>query len=493
MSDKFVKALGSEGNWKKTENSADALKSTTSDLLDLFATIGALRTREELEITQMFSKAFFEDRLLATKMSFYARNIRGGLGERRTPRIIWKYMSRTQSDIMAKNLNLVSKFGRWDDLYEFVGTPLEDNAFEIIKEQFAKDVTALRMGRNVSLLGKWLKSINTSSKESSLLGKKTARALGLTEAQYRRALSALRARIDVVERRMTSKEWVGINYSAVPSKAMNNYRHAFEKHDAARFSDFLDKVSSGEAKINSGTLFPYDIMEKILYGSENSRVLEEQWKALPNYVEGENNILVMADVSGSMTGRPLATSVGLAIYFGERNKGPFHNKFMTFSATPELIDLKGDSLYDKAHNAIGTGWMMNTNIEAAFQLILDTAVNNRLVQSDLPKALLIISDMEFDASQREKPWVIPSVTVRKNYQQHMTEMFAEKGYVLPKIIYWNVQARQNTFHAVIEDGIQFASGQATSVFKSIISNAELGAYEMMVETLNDPMYEEVKI
>jgi hypothetical protein len=491
MSELFVKALGSEGNWKKTENQANALRSTTSDLLDLFATIGALRTRDAGEIQQMFSKAFFEDKLLATKLSFYARNIRGGLGERRTPRIMWKWLATVHPDVMSKNMDLVPKFGRWDDLYEFVGTPLEDRAWEIIREQLEHDI----VNTNVSLLGKWLKSINTSSKESALLGKKTAKAIGLTEAQYRRMLSKLRAKIDIVERKMTSREWRGINYSAVPSKAMNNYRHAFEKNDTVRFKEFIEKVSNGEAKINSGTLYPYDIMEKILYAGENNKVLEEQWKALPNYVEGENNMLVMADVSGSMMGRPLATSVGLAIYFGERNKGVFHNKFMTFSARPELVELKGETLYEKAQNAINTQWMMNTDIEAAFRLILDTAVNNSLAQSDLPKALIIISDMEFDMTQRDAYDFMTRTTspAKKYYQQQMSDLYAAKGYTLPNVIYWNVSARQNTFHAKDEQGVQFASGQSTSVFKSIINNVELSAYDMMVETLNDPMYNEVKI
>jgi hypothetical protein len=326
--------------------------------------------------------------------------------------------------------------------------------------------------------------VNTSSKDSIKLGKETAKQLGLTERQYRKALSVLRSRIDVVERKMTSKNWSEIKYSSVPSKAMNNYRHAFQRQDQERFYEYLEKVSRGEEKINSGTLYPYDIVEKILYRNEYNQVLEEQWKALPNYVEGENNILVMADVSGSMDGRPMATSVGLAVYFAERNHGIFNNVFMTFSGNPDFVTLKGNTLYEKIHNAKNAHWDTNTDIEKAFKLILNASIENHLSQNDLPKSLIIISDMEFDQCTRVD---------RKTYYQHMKELYAENGYELPKVIFWNVSARQNTFHAQVEDGVQFASGQATSVFQSIIKNSDLGAYEMMVETLNDPMYDRITI
>jgi hypothetical protein len=484
MSEKFVNSMKQENNWKLTENGADSLKSTTNGLLDLFATIGALRTRSDEDIEKLFSLGFSEDPLLATKMSFYARNIRGGLGERKTPRVIWKWMAKIYPNIIRKNLSLISDYGRWDDLYEFVGTSVENDVWDLIKKQFDKDIIAMSKGEKVSLLAKWLKSSNTSSKKSSDLGKLTANKLGLSERNYRKLLSALRDKIDVTETKMSGNNWGNINYSGVPSKAMNNYRHAFEKHDEKRFDEYIAKVESGEEKINSSTLYPYDIIEKILYKHEYNKVIEEQWKALPNYIEGENNILVMADVSGSMDGRPLATSVGLAIYFAERNHGVFQNMFMTFSARPEFVTLKGNTLYEKVNNAKEVSWSMNTDIEKAFRMILDTAVRNNLSQEDLPKSLIIISDMEFDSASRQD---------RKTYYQHMKELYAEHKYELPKVIFWNVSARNNTFHAEVNDGVQFASGQSTSVFQSIIKNSNLGAYEMMLETLNDPIYDRVTV
>jgi len=498
MSENFVNAMESANNWKLTENEADALRSTTNDLLDLFATIGALRTRDEQDIESMFSKAFTEDKLLATKMSFYARNVRGGLGERHTARVIWKWLAKIYPDVMKKNLEFVPSFGRWDDMYEFVGTPAENMAWTLIRAQWNADVKADIAGENVSLLAKWLKSVNTSSKESNKLGKLTAQKIGITEKAYRKGLSKLRAKIAIVEKAMSAGDWSAIKYEGVPSKAMTNYRKAFRKHDEDGFTVYMEKVAKGEAKINASTLFPYDIIEKVMYRSENSDVLEAQWKALPNYVEGENNVLVVADVSGSMEGRPMATSVGLAMYFAERNHGVFKDKFITFSGAPDFVTLKGNTLYERVQNAKGAHWDMNTDIEKVFKLVLDAAVDNKLSQEDLPKAIVIISDMEFDASQEDNYGGNSygghgSRKVKKYQYQQMKEWFASFGYELPRIVYWNVEARQNTFHAMPQDGVQFASGQATSVFKSICKNAELSAYELMIEELSAPAYDCITI
>jgi uncharacterized protein with von Willebrand factor type A (vWA) domain len=416
-------------------------------------------------------------------MSFFFRNVRGGLGERRVARIIWKWLAKNYPAIMEKNLKYVPEMGRYDDLYEFVTTPIEENMWELIRQQIKADVSNARNEKEVSLLSKWLKSVNTSSRESCRLGKLTAKHLGLSEKAYRKSLSMMRYYLNVVEKKMSANRWTNINYEGVPSKAMTNYRKAFAKRDPERFAEYMEKVTTGKAKINSSTLFPYDIMEKVFRGEDNN-VLEAQWKALPNYVEGEHNILIMADVSGSMAGRPIATSVGLALYFAERNQGAFHNIFLSFSESPEFIGVKGKTLYEKYRNAISIKWGMNTDIEKAFRMILNVAVQNRLDPKELPESLIIITDMEFDRCTRGSG---------KTYYQHMKELYAENGYVLPRIVFWNVDARQDTFHATPEDGVQFASGQATSVFKSLLSNKEVSAYELMINTLNDPMYESITI
>jgi len=491
MSEKFVNALQEEDNYTFTENYAVALKSTRSSLVDLFGQIGAFRTRSEEDIEAAFSKAFSEDKMLATKMAFYARNIRGGLGERRVFRIIMKFLANVHPEIALKNIGLIPHFGRFDDLYVFVGTEVEPAMWELIREQWETDNKMRVLGGSVSLLAKWLKSPNTSSKESVRFGRLTAKNLGLSEKEYRKGLSALRKHIDVVEKKMSGQQWDKINYSGVPSRAMSIYRKAFEKHDEEGFAEYIDKVSKGEEKIHAATLYPYDILEKMGFSWDNynydsfvlnnyDKVLEEQWKALPNYIEGENNVLIMADTSGSMTGRPIHTSVGLAIYFAERNRGAFKDKFMTFSSEPSFVELKGETLYEKIKCVPAI--VSNTDLEAAFKLILKTAIKHNLVAEDMPKALVVISDMQFDNAtygcDHEETW-----------HNTMTEMFANEGYEIPNIIYWDVDNRKDTFQVTSEyKGVQLASGQSPSVFKSILNNIGKTPYEAMVDTLNDPMY-----
>lgn len=492
MSKRFVSALKQENNYTLTENGAVALKSTNSALVDLFGQIGAMRKRPDADIESAFSKAFAEDKLLATKMAFYARNVRGGLGERRTARIIFKFLAKLHPDVMKKNIQFLPLFGRYDDLYEFVGTPVENDMWRLIQEQWNLDIKNMKGNKPISLLAKWLKSVNTSSQESNKLGKLTAKNLGLSEKEYRKTLSVLRRYLDVTEVKMSHNQWSDINYAGVPSRAMSIYRNAFRRHDEERFNAYIESVSKGEAKINSSTLFPYDILEKMglstwhcinyLTVNHYDKVLEEQWKALPNYIEGENNVLVMADTSGSMQGRPMATSVGLAIYFAERNHGVFKDVFMTFSSKPSFVQLKGNTLYEKIKCIPSI--IENTNLEAAFKLILDTAIRNNLTAEDMPKSLVVISDREFDSATNNysgQNWT---------FYESMKQMYVDSGYEIPNVIFWNVDSRHDNFQVTSEyRGVQLASGQSPSVFKTILNNIGKTPYEAMLSVLNDPIYD----
>lgn len=485
---KLKSALKKEANWKQTENGADALKSTQSAVLDLFATVGALRTRNEYDVLSMFENAFDEDALLATKIAFYARNVRGGLGERRTPRLFFNWLAGNQPLIMAKNIQNIPLFGRWDDLYQLVGTSIEPVMWEFVADQLDKDIENMAKGKPVSLLAKWLKSINATSKETSHLGKLTAKNLGYNEASYRKILSALRSYLNVVEHQMSNNQWYSINYEHVPSRAMAIYRKAFGRHDSDGFTSYIQSVQKGDKKINSSTLFPYDIFEKMGFSQGygyNSHfefqtpdaVLEEQWKALPNYCD-DGDILIMADTSGSMNGRPMCISVGLAVYFAERNQGAFKDCFITFSESPSFVELKGKTLAQRIKNVPSI--VANTDIEKAFKLILDSAVANKVPANEMPKALVIISDMEFDSATSRH---------RTTYQNHFKKMFNDAGYELPSVVYWNVSARQNTFHAQVdENGVQMASGASPSVFQSIMKGVGMNSYDAMLEVLNDEKY-----
>ena len=453
----------------------------------MFATIGSMRNRSEDEIIKKFELAFQEDPLGAMRCLFYARDIRGnGLGERRVFRVILPYIANKHLKELENNIFLIPEYGRFDDLYYLIGTEAEEIVWELIKEQLTEDQKSMIENKPCSLLAKWLKKADASSPNTRKLGIYTAKKLGMSVYDYKRLCVKLRKYIDVVEQRMSANEWDTINYPAVPSRAMMNYRKAFARHDEERFNEYLNKVQSGEQKINSATLYPYDIVEKILYHHEDSKVLEAQWDNLPNYVDGDVNAVVMADVSGSMSGRPMATSIGLAMYFAERNKGAYHNLFMTFSGNPQFVELKGNTITEKIKFISRANWQMNTDLEAALLKILDVAIENHCSQEEMPKSLIIISDMEIDCCTNQKH--------RENFYDYVSRVYEERGYKIPNVVFWNVNSRHDVFLAdKNRKGVQLISGQSASTFKNLIGCVDKTPVEMMYEVLNSERYQAIQI
>ena len=492
---KFSEVLNIEQNLSKTNNGAVALKSTNSLVLDLYFQGGAMREWDESSIENTFIKAFSEDELLALKCMFYIRNIRGGLGERRTFRTGLKYLSTVHPEVIAKNIPCIPLFGRWDDLYTLVGTKAEKEMWNFVRSNWEADIACLSKDESISLMGKWLASVDASSNETIKNAKATAKALGLSQKQYRQTLSKLRKKLNIVERNLCGNTIELINYSAVPSRAAFLYRNAFAKKDEIRYSEFIEKVKTGEEKIKASTLYPYDILEQMCSSGSFAldkirydEVLELQWKALPDYIDPDKtkDILIMADSSGSMEGRPLATSIGLAIYFAEKNKGVFRNQFITFSDEPNIVTIRGKSLYEKI-KSIREINVLNTNFEAALQLVLDIAIDYELDQDELPKSLVVITDMEFDEGSGNPD--------RHNtLYAEMSKKFADAGYNIPNIIFWNVNSSKENFQANSKQhGVQMVSGQTPAVFQTVLANIGKTPYEAMLDALNDPVYDCVQI
>ena len=300
----------------------------------------------------------------------------------------------------------------------------------------------------------------------------------------------MRKQIGIVEALMSAGRWDEIRYSAVPSRAMMIYRNAFMKHDADRYGAFVQKAVSGEEKIHSASLFPYDIVEKVMQmGWDRCRVtedpaLEAQWRQLPDYVEAGTNALVIADTSGSMYGRPMATSVGLAVYFAERNTGPYHNMFMSFSGTSRIQMLKGETLAQKIRSINMNDWANNTNLQAAFQHVLEIAVQNHVAQEDMPKSLIVISDMEIDYCG-DRNWT---------FYEKMAQRFRKYGYQIPNIIFWNVASRHDVFHAdKSRTGVQLVSGQSAALFRQVMQCVGLNPVEAMEKIINSERYAAIAV
>lgn len=489
----FVGAMQVASNFTLTEKGALTNKSTLSCVLDFFGAAGAIRTRSESDVIKLFSKAFAEDRLLALKTLFYIRDVRQGQGERKTFRTIAKWLGQNYPDVVRKNLANIAFYGRYDDLYALVGTEVEKDVFEAIGTQLKADLKAMKAGESVSLCAKWLKSENTSSAESRTLGRKTREALELTPKKYRKILSALRKHIDVLERKLCAKDWTSVDYEKVPSKASLIYRKAFGKHDQERYAAYLKSVEKGEAKINASAIFPYEILRSILgYGvnSMDKTQADLQWKAMPNWLEGNEHYgLVVADLSGSMFGHngalPALVAISLAIYFAERNVGPFKDVWMNFSDSPSFQKLVGNTLAEKVANMDKNNWGGTTNLQSAFDMILATAKKNKIKQSDMPSVLYIVSDMEFDSACQSNS--------KTNFDV-MKEKFAAAGYELPRVVWWNVASRNDNFPIRADErGAALVSGCSPSILKSLLSAKAFDPMSIVYETVNSPRYERVVV
>ena len=489
----FAKAARKESVYVRTENGAAALNSTSDARLDLFGVIGALRGADQARIERLFSEAYRADPLFATKIAFYARDIRGGLGERETFRTIMRYMAQMHPEALRPNLDLIGVYGRYDDLYCLIGTPLEAEMWAAMKTRFEEDRRNLEKGEAVSLLAKWIKTADASSAKTRELGILTARKLGYSVYEFKRIVRALRRRIGVIETLMTEGRWDEIRYPEVPSRAMMIYRDAFRRHDGERYELFVNRAVAGQEKIHAGTLYPYDIVEKVAprlgcYFSASTLnmdpALEAQWRQLPDYVEPGTNALVIADTSGSMTGRPMATSVGLAVYFAERNRGAYHNMFMSFSGTSGIQVLRGETLAQKIDSINMNDWSGSTNLRAAFEHVLNIAIRNHVPQEEMPKSLIIISDMEIDYCG-DRDWT---------FYDMMAEMYRMNGYIIPNIIFWNVNSRHDVFHAdKNRKGVQLASGQSAAVFRQVMQTVGMNPVEAMEKVINSERYEAITV
>ncbi len=465
-----------------TENGAAAPRTTDSDCLDLFAITGAWRSQSDSEIENRFLRAYAENPDLAMKILFYARDIRGGLGERRVFRVLLGWLAENEKASLVRNLPYIEEYGRWDDILVLLDTPVSREAQAVLYRQFLADRKALENGEPVSLLGKWLPSVNASNPETVQKAKQLVRAFGMSEKQYRKTLSMLREEIRIIENNLRERDYT-FDYAKQPSGAMFKYRRAFMRNDQKRYEAYLMQVKSGEAVLHTGTLMPYEIVTSAYIAGEDEReVLNVTWSALEDFT-GSENALVVADGSGSMywgsNPQPAAVAQSLAIYFAERNQGAFHNHFITFSMTPQLVEIRGRGIVEKVRYCRSFNECANTNLQAVFELILRTAVENRLPQRELPATLYIVSDMEFDACACNSSL--------SNFEQAKRQ-YEQFGYRLPRIVFWNVQSRNE--HQPVkmnEQGCALVSGCTPRIFSQVMSG-EMDPYTNMMNVIGSERY-----
>lgn len=489
-----------------TENGSSVFAATNSSNLDFFGLASAKSTADASAVLTLFANACAEDEVLALKNLFYMRDIRGGQGRRALFRLcIRDFFSHPDFNldrtIVWNLLLLIPEYGRWDDLIDLVDCPVVgDLVIELLRLQLRADLEVVNKTTDttrttISLLGKWFPLANSVSnkarKDQAILLRR--KLFDNSAKKCRETIVALRKYLDVVERHLCAKGFCNIKYDAVPSQAMLRYRKTFFKHDEERFKTYLEEVTSGKKKINTGTLYPHQIVAKSFatsdYKSDEHDMLNTMWNNLKDYTNGENTICVV-DTSGSMSSwnngeaQPIHVALALGLYFAERSSGAFKNAFITFSEDPTIEIVKGDTLYQKLRNMHRAKWDNNTNIEKVFNLILNSAIKFKLPQSELPKHICIISDMEFDTAttynfrQRDNDTIF----------EQATQKFHDAGYELPNVIFWNVASRNNNVPVTKDtSGAALVSGFSTSLFQQIVERTT--PYEMMLKVLNSSRYQ----
>ena len=473
----FLDALRQED--MVTENGMATNSTSLNACVDLFFNIGAMRGQDKQRLIATFSKAFNEDPKRAMKLLFWARDVRGGAGERQVFKDILVYLAENHDLVLRPNLHLIPEYGRWDDLLALVGTYLEKEAFTLISDALINEN---------GLCAKWMP-------RKGAVAEKLRKFTGMSPKQYRKSLVGL---TNVVETKMCARDWNSIDFGKLPSVASARYQKAFGKNAYESYSAYIASLVKGEAKINAGAVYPYDVITSLERG--NATVANEQWKALPNYLEGANDmILPVVDVSGSMStpagGSKTVTcmnvAISLGLYISERNVGPFKDAFITFSSKPQLQVLSG-SLNDRYTQMSNSDWGMSTDLEATFKLILNQATKHKLSQDKMPNKILILSDMEFNQAvscggyssrfKGESHW-------NPTAQQMIETMYSEAGYKVPQIVFWNIQSRNGGVPVAFDaKGTALVSGFSPAIMTSLLGGDIESPQQIMDKTILSERY-----
>jgi len=485
---KFMEAWNQISNLSTTENGAVCRNSIKSNVYSMFALGGAYRSRSDEDIALLFHKAYNEDKDLALKCLFYLRDCRGGQGERHFFRVAFNYLCNMNKAVAVNLLPMVAEYGRYDDLwYATEGTDVWEDALILVQKQLELDMKC----KTPSLLAKWMPSENASSAKTIAMANEIRTFLGMTHKEYRKTLVGLRKKINVLETLMSANRWDEIEFDKIPSKAGLIYKNAFARRDmiARKYEEF---AKSENTKVNANTLYPYEIVAQACPGSKlhydfvnhsyafyaleatDRAMINKYWENLPDYLNGaEASIMTVIDTSGSMVGNPINTAIGLGIYCAERMSGPFAGHFISFSQHPQLINLEGIDFVDKAQRVMLRSEVANTDLVATFDLLKRMALSDPEAAATMPKTLVVISDMEIDymSDWSRETAETEMEKVRKDWEQC--------GLELPKLVYWDVNARKDIFLEDSSNNVTYVSGCSPIIFKSVITGKT--GYDLFME------------
>jgi len=472
----FKSAIKNEMNQTQTTNGMGSLVSSKNACVDLFYQIGASRGRD---VSGLFKAALAEDEDTALRIVLWARDVRGGAGERQVFRGVLKQLENTRPDLAIKLLNRTAEVGRWDDLLVCENAETRGVAFGLIK-------TALE--ENNVLCAKWMPRKGPVAKALRLF-------LGLENEQAYRKYITQKTR--VVEQAMCAKLWNEIDFSKTPSLASIRYKNAFQRNAPEAYSAYIAALSKGDptVKINAGAVYPHDVLSLLKSRGvdlETEQLVTAQWEALPNFL-GSNSILPMVDVSGSMECPVGNTSgslecvdvaVALGLYISQKNKGDFADMVLTFDSDPEFVIFDPEQgIVNRYEQLRDAAWGGSTNIEGAFKQILDLAIRNKIEPRDMPRILLVLSDMQFDEAD--------SGFSRSSALDVLKERYMVAGYEIPSIVFWNLNSHDNIPVSFDQKGTALISGFSPAILKAVLSSdlSELTPESIMAKAVMIERYD----
>jgi len=432
-------------NYTTTTNGAKQHSTSNDVCVDLFSKIGSMRHWDRRDILEYFERAFEHNPELATRITYWARAARAGSGERKTFYTILDEIARISPDFITDNARTLAEIGYWKDLMRYCD-------IQGVLSAFAR---AIKDGDR--LANKW-------APRKGEIAKKLRDELGYTNKEYRKWL---KKHSDTVETKMSNNKWDDIKYSSVPGSAMRRYSRAYNRNDSQRFEDWKNDETT---KTSVSATYPHQIFKVI---EQDEKLAEKMWRDLPDYIETEEIILPMIDVSGSMYGKPLEVAIALGMYLAEKNKSEFKDRFLTFSERPQIVKIDNTkTLAEKINSISEADWGMNTDFEKAYTKILDLATKHDVDPKSMPTMLLCLSDMQFDESGNGG---LHLDDIRDKYETH--------GYKMPKLVFWDLNAYTGQPAECSDENVAMVSGFSPSIMKAILNAEEFNPIDVMLEAV----------
>ena len=469
-----------------TENGDKAFATTGSYCLDYFSLVGGMRNNLR-DALNLFMKSYYEDPIMTIKILFYVRDIRSGLGERNLFRYTFNALANMYPDVARQLIEFIPEYGRYDDLLVCLDSTLKKDVIRFFKDQLDEDIKNKKEGKSISLLAKWLPSINTSNPDARKLATKLAEGFCMKKEDYRKTLSFLRKGM-IIENNLREVDYT-FDYEKVPSCAFFKYQNAFNNHDRLRYKEFIESAKQGKTKINTNTLYPYEIIRKLEKNVDKKEAasLDAIWKNFDR-TNINSKTIVVRDGSGSMYDyepvSAISVATSLAILFAEQLTGEFKDTFITFSSRPRIVKIKGETIEEKFKYIRKFSDCSTTNIKKVYDLILDTYKHPSFNKDDALDRVVIISDMEFNSLGNKS----------KSTFEYFKEKFEELGFRMPEIVFWNVRARNVHYPTINENGVKLISGSSAKVINMVTNNITTDAYQFMLECLKKySCFDEIRI